>query len=95
MQIYFDTQPDRIMYRPVRNGADVWLRRNIRQLEMDDESCWVADEVYIHTDDSFDTIATNFDNYFMQRSDVQPSTAERLDALEAGLAELAEVMLNG
>lgn len=92
---YYETQPNKILYMPLSDSADVWLRQNIRLTETEDGPRWEAEEVYMHTAESIDTVERNFDEYFAQAQATQLSESERLDALEAGLAELAEVMADG
>ena len=90
--VQFATEPLRIQYMPLPDGsADVWLRRNVRQMDTDDGMIWTADEIYVHTNKSRDDIARDFDNYFA----ITPTAADRLDALEAAITELAEVMADG
>lgn len=92
---YYETQPHRILYMPLSDGADVWLRQNIRLTETEDGPRWEAEEVHMRTTETFDAVEKNFDEYFAQAQATHPTNSERLDALEAGLAELAEVMADG
>ena len=94
--VHFSAEPKRIMYMPLPDGhADVWLRQNIRLTQTEDGPRWEAEEVYMHTTETFDAVERNFDEYFAQAQATHPTDSERLDALEAGLAELAEVMSDG
>ncbi len=107
MQAEFSAQPDKILYMPLPNGqADVWLRTNIAQATSEtseDETAtgekWTADEVYFRTTLSMAEIEDDFDNLFetysVTISAATVTTEERLDAIEAAILELAEVVVNG
>lgn len=104
----FNTQPEAILYMPLPHGkADVWLRKDIEQGQDEVGSAvWIAREVYFRTELSKDEIEANFDAIFDNGSPVVDqdtgketadgvTIADRLEALEAAVLELAEVVTNG
>ncbi|MCD8189062.1 MAG: hypothetical protein LUD78_02395 [Clostridiales bacterium] len=63
--VSYSQQPDAIQYMTLPDGsADVWLRKNIVQVDGDDGWGWEAEETYIHTDLTRDEVAANFDALF-------------------------------
>ena len=97
-------KPDAIVYIPRHNSmyADVYLRKNIEEIEVEDESTdeegkpiivkskmWQADEVYNITDASEAEIIADFDNFFYKFGP-QPTIEERLDVVEGVIGEIME-----
>ena len=102
---YFGPEkPDRILFahRPDSMLNDVWLRKNIIEEEVEEESTdeegkpitikskvWTANEVYLLTDKNLETIEANFDDIFYE-SGPQPTIEERLEIVEGVIGELME-----
>lgn len=104
------SQPPAVEIYSVDGGTDIILRKNIELVEKEEIhdgettaiSVWECSEVqcrYAGTV-SKENIESSLDYWFAvaegkTQVDQKPTVAERLDALESGLAELAEVMCNG
>ena len=99
---YGGTKPDPILYmpRPDSKYADVWLRKNIVAVEIENDPHegedepttsidWQADEVYALTTVTREEIEADFDNYFYSFGP-QPTIEERLDVLEGVIGEMME-----
>lgn len=98
---YGGTKPDPILYmsRPDTKYADVWLRKNIVAVEIENEYNegeepstyidWQADEVYALTTVSREEIEADFDNFFYSFGP-QPTVEERLDVIEGVIGEMME-----
>lgn len=99
MIAYYESKPDELLYMPLPDGrADVWLRKNIAQAEQDGQTVWTAEEVYFRTVLTKERVEVDFDMLFEMGEPPKPahvSDTERLDALEAAILELAEVIANG
>ena len=105
MRVYFGPEkPDTICYksRPDSMYNDVWLRKNIVEVETEEESYdeegkpitikskhWEADEVYLLTKMSKEEIEADFDNIYYE-SGPQPTVEDRLDIIEGVIGELME-----
>ncbi|MBQ8132410.1 MAG: hypothetical protein IJ193_07965 [Bacilli bacterium] len=89
------TRPDSLLH-------DVWLRKNIEEVEVEEEDTddkgetiivkkkyWEADEVYLLTDKTEQEIEADFDNIYYE-SGPQPTVEERLDVLEGVIGEMME-----
>lgn len=99
--VYYSDKPDQIKYMPLHDGrADVWLRKNITEVtettdEGESSTAYTADEVYLRTSVSKETIEANFDEYYSEAEsessgDTEEITIEeRITALEAAMIELA------
>lgn len=107
MQTFFTQEPGKILYMPLPNGkADVWLRKDIAEVETEDSSGWAAEEIYFRTTLTKDEVEADFETIFANGGTTVDedtgeevtdgiTTADRLDAIEAAIAELAEVIANG
>lgn len=105
MKAFYNQEPGAISYMQLPDGrADVWLRKNI--IETTDEegnAIWQADEVYFRTDQDQESIMEAFETLFANGGETktseapasQPTIEDRLDAVEAAIMELAEVMIDG
>jgi hypothetical protein len=107
MKVYFGfDKPDPIKYMPrpknESNLVDVWLRKNIEQVEVEDIEYdeegkekkrtylqWQADEEYMLTDATYEDIEANFDDYYY-KAGPQPTVEERLDIVEGVIGEMME-----
>ena len=107
----FTTKPAAIQYMalPDRPEADVWLRKNVEQFTQDEPgpdgqtaqgTYWRADEVYFRAEITAADVSQRFDELF-ETPPVPPpvydppTELERIEALEAGMLELAGVMYGG
>lgn len=94
--VSYSQQPEAIQYVPLPDGsADVWLRRNITQVDDEDTWGWEAEETYIHTDLTRDEVAANFDALFNGTYDPEaPTTLEgiRVDKI-AEMSEICKVQI--
>lgn len=103
-------QPPTVETYAVDGGTDIILRKNIKLVEKEEAhdgetittSVWECEEVQYRYKGkvSKESVESQFDYWFAvaegkTQIDQKPTVAERLDALESGLAELAEVMCNG
>lgn len=118
------SQPPTVEIYPVFGGTDIILRRNLEQVEKEDQAesedqneetrtyqVWECDEVQYHHKGSVtaEEVTEKFAYWWeiaegkteMEALDKEsekrnePSIKDRLEALESGLAELAEVITNG
>ena len=105
MKAYYGTfkpEPIKYMRRPDSMLSDVWLRKNIAEIEVEEEEMddkgesvmgkhkvWTADEVYLLTDKSLEVIESDFDNIYYEAGP-QPTVEERLDIIEGVIGELME-----
>lgn len=97
MKVYYDTEPEKILYQPLPDGtANVYLRKNIAQAErstfnQDQEEkqiVWTADEKNIQTELSKDDVEANFDQLFLTADFSEPTLEERVTVLESVIAEV-------
>lgn len=97
MKVYYDNEPEKILYQPLPDGtANVYLRKNICQTERsqfneDKEEktlIWTADEKNFITKLSRDDIEQQFDLLFLTADIPKPTLEERISALEKGLMEV-------
>ena len=97
MKVYYDTEPEKILYQPLPDGtANVYLRKNIAQAErstfnQDQEEkqiVWTADEKNIQTELSKDDVEANFDQLFLTADFPVPALEERVAVLESAIAEV-------
>lgn len=105
MKAIYNQKPDTISYMKLPNGrADVWLRKNIAEItDEEGNAAWEADEVYFRTNLDKESIMAAFDELFPNGGEIGghnepvciPTVEDRLDAIEAAILELAEVMANG
>lgn len=104
MKTQFTSRPAAIQYMPLpKGGADVWLRKDIAEkkgTENDTEYTYFeAEEAYFRTNAPKAEIEANFEDYFAGNLPKPPapviSDSERIEALEAAIMEIAEVMANG
>lgn len=103
MKATYNQKPDTISYMKLPNGkADVWLRKNIAETtDEDGNTTWEADEVYFRTNLDQGSILAEFDELFLNGGETgsdeepvgKPTVEDRLDAIEAAILELAEVMM--
>lgn len=105
MRVSFGTtkpDPIKFMTRPDSLLHDVWLRKNIEEVEVEEEETddkgkaiivkkkyWEADEVYLLTDKTVQEIEADFDNIYYE-SGPQPTVEERLDIIEGVIGEMME-----
>lgn len=90
----YNQQPTAITYMglPSRE-ADVWLRKNIHEVEEPTEeghiqTFWECNEVYFRTELTEAEVTDNFDDLYLKFSHLEPTLAERVNALEEVVLEL-------
>lgn len=97
MKVYYDTEPEKILYQPLPDGkANVYLRKNITQAERsvfnqdkeEKQTVWTADEKSIQTELSKEDVETNFDQLFLTADFPAPTLEERVAALETAVMEV-------
>lgn len=97
MKVYYDSQPEKILYQPMPDGtANVYLRKNIAQAERstfnqdkeEKQTVWTADEKNIQTTLSKDDVEANFDQLFLTADFPSPTLEERVAVLESAIAEV-------
>ena len=97
MKVYYDTEPEKILYQPLQDGtANVYLRKNITQAERstfnedkeEKQSVWTADEKNIQTELSREDVEANFDQLFLTADFPAPTLEERVAVLESAIAEV-------
>ncbi len=97
MKVYYDSQPEKILYQPLPDGtANVYLRKNIAQAERstfnqdkeEKQTVWTADEKNIQTTLSKDDVEANFDQLFLTADFPVPTLEERMAVLESAIAEV-------
>lgn len=97
MKVYYDTEPEKILYQPLPDGtANVYLRKNITPAERstfnedkeEKQSVWTADEKNIKTELSKDDVEANFDQLFLTADFPAPTLEERVAVLESAIAEV-------
>lgn len=97
MKVYYDTEPEKILYQPLPDGtANVYLRKNITQAERsifnqggeETQTVWTADEKNIQTELSKDDVEANFDQLFLTADFPGPTLEERVAVLESAIAEV-------
>lgn len=87
---YFATEPDRISYLPQADGtAEVWLRRNIQEVESEDGPMWEADEVQFFTRLSEEEVLSQEDKHFEEPIETT------LDDLVEAIDILTGIILEG
>lgn len=90
MKVYYSEQPDRIAYYPQENGtAEVYLRKNIKEEELEDSIIWTADEVFLKTRLSEEEVEEQFDSYFVEQ--IEATIDDLVDAIEV----LANIIMEG
>ncbi len=97
MKVQFTDKPSAIMYMALPDGgADVWLRKNINKVTVEDEgeepsTMYEADEVYFRTNESEEYVKKNFEKLFNGNIPIPPipeiTLEERVAATEAALLE--------
>ncbi len=97
MKVYYDSQPEKILYQPLPDGtANVYLRKNIAQAERstfnqdkeEKQTVWTADEKNIQTELSKENVEANFDQLFLTADFPKPALEERVAVLESAIAEV-------
>lgn len=97
MKVYYDSQPEKILYQPLPGGAaNVYLRKNITQAERsifnedkeEKQSVWTADEKNIQTELSREDVEASFDQLFLTADFPAPTLEDRVSVLEAALMEV-------
>ena len=97
MKVYYDTEPEKILYQPLPDGtANVYLRRNITQAERsvfnqdkeEKQTVWTADEKNLKTELSKEDVEANFDQLFLTADFPAPTLEERVAVLEAAVMEV-------
>ncbi len=100
----YTEKPEAMQYMPLPDSelADVWLRKNIAEVEDEQDgearTHYEADEVYFRTSLSEENVAENFDELFEnggttvdedtgEESVSNPTLAERVEALEEAFME--------
>lgn len=97
LKAVYNQKPNPVTYMALpTGGADVWLRKNIKEVEHTYEetkaTVWECKEVYFRTDKAYAEIESNFDKYWNMYGYPAPTTEERIDALENALMEILEVL---
>ena len=78
MTVFYEQQPEKVMYMPLPDGqADVWIREGVRQVTDEDGTRWAAEEVYLRTRQTKEEITRNADTIFFTQSGI----AEKLTAV--------------
>lgn len=97
MKVYYDTEPEKILYQPLPDGtANVYLRKNIAQAERstfnqggeETQTVWTADEKNIQTELSKEDVEANFEQLFLTADFPEPTLEERVAVLESAIAEV-------
>lgn len=107
----YNQKPAAINYMalPDRPEADVWLRKDIKQITQEETGpdgqtvkakYWQASEVYFRAEITAAEVSQRFDELFEAPpvpppSFDPPTDLERIEALEAGMLELAGVIYGG
>ena len=99
-KVFYTNEPESVKYCQLPDGsADVWLRKNIHLEAVHgregDELAWTANEVAVNTRLEFMDVVANSDEIYEEGAADPPTeytAAERLDALEAVVIELLEVL---
>lgn len=107
----YNTKPAAINYMalPDRAEADVWLRKDIKQITQEEPGpdgqavqaqYWQASEVYFRAEITAAEVSQRFDELFKAPpvpppAYDPPTDKERIEALEAGMLELAGVIYGG
>lgn len=96
-ETYYSKEPEKILYMPLPTGeADVWLRENIREVEVTQEEYdtetgivksvtstqWVAGEAYLRTSLSREEIEASFQEIINKEEPKSLTIPERLDIIE-------------
>jgi len=90
MKTIFTESPDRILYMQKPDGnADVWLRKNVEEIEFEGTVMYQADEVYLNTRLSAVEIEEQFDSYFEEEIQVT------IDDLAEAIDILTDIILEG
>lgn len=90
----YNQEPGAITYMALpKGGADVWLRKNIHEVEEEGERgevmrFWECNEVYLHTELTEAEVTDNFEDLYLEYSHPKPTLAERVDALEEVVLEI-------
>lgn len=97
LKAVYNQKPNPVTYMALpTGGADVWLRKNIQEIEQTYEeskaNVWECKEVYFRTDMSESDIEANFEKLWNMYGYPAPTTEERIDALENTLMEILEVL---
>ena len=80
---YFTQEPGRVWYIPQTDGsAEVWLRRNIEEIETEEGTQWRADEVTFTTRLTEEEVLEQADSYFIEEPETTISDlVEAIDIL--------------
>lgn len=95
--VYYTQRPEDVLCAAGSHGGlDVWLRKNVTEVQRDGLTLWQADEVNFHTDLSEETVRSEADRLFVcPPGEANYSDRERIAALERAVRELAEVIADG
>lgn len=109
-KITYSERPEAIIYCALPDGeADIWLRRGIAETTQTDEEgnvtpAYEAEEAFMRTTAEEAEVAKNFDIFFdyaakwdpseWQRRQHEPTSAERIAALEKQNNELAAAIVD-
>jgi hypothetical protein len=91
-------KPPEVEVFRVHNGTDIILRRNIEEKKNEEETCWECEEKQIRCKGTVEKedVENNFEHWWnLDKKETEPTVADRLDAIEEAIMELAEVMANG
>ena len=93
MKVYYSERPDEMRYCKLKSGnADVWIRKNIKEVETEEGVQWEADEVYLNTQETLEEVTTRKDQIFDEASAEIATVSERLEAIEEAITVLAEAI---
>lgn len=81
-RVQYSALPDKVLYMKNGETSDVWLRKNIVEVETEEGVLWEADEIYLRSHLSKKEIENNFDSYFEEEIPVTvEDLAEAIDIL--------------
>ena len=88
VKAYFTQEPGQVLFIPRSDGTnEVWLRRNIEEIETEDGTAWRADEVSFETCLTEQEVLDQADSYFIE----EPETT--IDDLVEALDILASIVI--
>ncbi|MBR1494245.1 MAG: hypothetical protein IJ601_04270 [Acidaminococcaceae bacterium] len=72
MLVCYDHQPEPVLYKPLPDGmADVWIRKDIREVTDEDGRSWTAEEVYFRTQQDREAVEAGAEALFFSHTDVE------------------------
>lgn len=93
MKVFYSEKPEEMKFCKLRDGsADVWIRENIKEVDLEDGSQWEADEVYVRTFATLHEIEAAKERIFSDQTAEVASVSDRLEAIEEAIEAIAEVI---